>query len=65
MEDDTTNEHLNLYYVSVTVAYWTKVAAADRGEAEEIALGMDLAEMTMHDDVSVDVQSIPEWEGDI
>ena len=65
MEDRTTNRHLDLYYVSVTVAYWTKVSAANRGEAKDIALGMDLAEMTMHDDVSVDVQPIPEWEGDI
>ena len=62
MEDNTTNRHLDLYYVSVTVAYWTKVAAANPEEAEGIALDMDLAEMTMHDDVTVDVQPI---EGDI
>jgi hypothetical protein len=58
MEGNTTNCHSDLYYVSVSVAYWTKIVAANEKEAEDIALGMDFAEMTMHDDVTVDVREV-------
>ena len=50
-----TEDH-RIYHVSVTVAYRAFVSATSEEEAKVKALDMDLNDMKMNDDVSVDVE---------